>query len=78
MSFDLTANWGHVLTAAGLFLGSVGIVYAIKGDVRVIKAEIDSMKAHRVKLTDALIHIGRQEERLNSHEHRLDKLEDNR
>lgn len=76
MNFDFTVNWGHVLTALGMALGALGIVYAIKGDVRIIKAELDAMKGHMLKLTDALIHIGRQDERLNAHERRLDRLED--
>jgi hypothetical protein len=76
MTFDFTINWGHVLTGIGLALGAVGIVYAIKGDVRLLKAELDGMRAQISKITDVLIHLGRQEERLNSHAQRIQKLED--
>lgn len=76
MAFDLTINWGHILTGVGLALGAFGIVYTIRGDISLIKAELDGMKAHMLKLADALVHIGRQDERLNSHERRLDRLED--
>jgi aspartyl aminopeptidase len=76
MTFDLTINWGHVLTGIGLALGAVGIVYAIKGDVRLLKAELDGMRQQISKITDVLIHLGRQEERLNSHAQRIQKLED--
>jgi hypothetical protein len=77
MMFDLTVNWGHVLTGIALALGAIGIVYAIKSDVRVLKAELDAMRAQIVKITDVLVHLGRQEERLNSHEKRIERLEDN-
>ena len=76
MTFDFTLNWSHILTATGLALGALGIIYTLRGDIRLIKAELDGMKAHMLKLADALIHIGRQDERLNSHERRLDRLED--
>ena len=76
MTFDFTVNWNHILTGAGLALGALGIVYTLRGDMRVIKSELDGMKAHMLKLTDALIHIGRQDERINSVERRLDRLED--
>lgn len=76
MTFDFTINWGHVLTGIGLALGAVGIVYAIKSDVRLLKAELDGMRVQIAKITDVLIHLGRQEERLNSHDQRIKKLED--
>ena len=76
MTFDWTINIGHVFTAFGLFLGAVGIVYAIRSDVRVIKAEIDQMKSDIALITGALVSIARQEERLNAHERRITRLED--
>lgn len=76
MTFDFAVNWGHVLTGVGLALGAVGIVYAIKSDVRLLKAELDGMRIQMSKITEVLIHLGRQDERLNSHAHRISKLEE--
>jgi hypothetical protein len=77
MSIDWTINLSHLVTVFGLLMGSVAIVYAIKSDVRIIKAELDSLKVQITKITDVLVHIGRQDERINSHERRISKLEDN-
>jgi uncharacterized membrane protein len=38
MTFDWTINFGHIITAIGLIGGAMGIVYAMKMDVRVIKS----------------------------------------
>jgi hypothetical protein len=77
MSIDWTINLSHLVTVFGLLMGAVAIVYAIKSDVRIIKAELDSLKVQITKITDVLVHIGRQDERINSHERRISKLEDN-
>jgi hypothetical protein len=76
MSIDWTINLSHLVTVLGLFMGAVAIVYAIKSDVRIIKAELDSLKEQITKITDVLVHIGRQDERINSHERRISKLEE--
>jgi len=76
MTFDWTINIGHVFTAIGLFAGAVGIVYAIRSDVKLIKTEIDAIKEDLRAMAGVLIQIGRQEERLNSHDRRIAKLED--
>lgn len=76
MTFDWTVNIGHLITAGGLVLGAAGIVWALRTDVRVLSARIGSIEAQMLKIADVLVHIGRQDERLNSHEKRIDRLED--
>jgi hypothetical protein len=76
MTFDWTINFGHIITAIGLIGGAMGIVYAMKMDVRVIKSEIDDIKSDLRSMAGVLVQIGRQEERLNSHDRRISKLED--
>jgi hypothetical protein len=76
MTVDWTINFGHILTAIGLLGGAVGIVYAVKADVKVIKFEIDSIKDDLKAMAGVLIEIGKQNQRLNDHERRIMRLED--
>jgi uncharacterized membrane protein len=76
MIFDWTINASHVITAIGLVGGAFGIVYAIRSDVRILKAELDAVKIQITKITDVLLLTARQEERLNAHERRISRLED--
>lgn len=76
MTIDWTISVGNILTAIGLAFGAAGIVWALRADVRVLSTRIGSIEAQMLKIADVLIHIGRQDERLNSHEKRIDKLED--
>ena len=76
MSIDWTINVGHIITAGGLALGAMGIIWALRSDVQVLATRIGSIEIQILKVADVLVHIGRQDERLKSHERRLDKLED--
>ncbi len=75
MNFDWTVNVGHIITAGGLLVGAVGIIWALRSDVKVLATRIGSIELQILKVADVLVHIGRQDERLKSHERRLDKLE---
>ena len=76
MSFDWTINVGHLITAGGLIVGALGIVWALRSDVKILATRIGSIEIQILKVADVLVHIGRQDERLKSHERRLDKLQD--
>lgn len=76
MNFDWTINVGHIITGGGLIIGAVGIIWALRSDVKVLATRIGSIEMQILKVADVLVHIGRQDERLKSHERRLDKLEE--
>lgn len=76
MNIDWTISVGNILTGVGLAAGAVGIIWALRADVQVLATRIGSIEAQMLRIADVLIHIGRQDERLNSHEKRIDKLED--
>lgn len=78
MTFDWTINFGHILTALGLVGGAIGIVYAVRTDVKIIKGEIDSIKEDLRTMADVMVQLGKQEERINSVERRVSRLEDSR
>jgi hypothetical protein len=76
MTVDWSINVGHILTAVGLAGGAAAIVYALRGDVQTIKAELAPIKADLKQLVSVLVQIGRQDEQIKSLTHRVDKLED--
>lgn len=76
MSVDWTINLSHVITVLGLVAGAIGIIYANRADISVIKVELNGIKEDLKAVAGALIQIAKQEERLNSHEKRITKLED--
>jgi hypothetical protein len=76
MNIDWSLNVGHILTALGLAGGALAIVYALRGDVNTLKAELAPIKADLKQLVNVLVQIGRQDEQIKSLTHRVDKLED--
>jgi hypothetical protein len=76
MNIDWTVNVGHMLTAIALAGGAGTIVYALRGDVNTLKAELAPIKADLKQLVNVLVQIGRQDEQIKSLTHRVDKLED--
>ena len=75
---DWTISVGNILTGMGFILGAGGIVWALRSDVKILATRIGSIEIQILKVADVLVHIGRQDERLKSHERRLDKLEERR
>jgi hypothetical protein len=73
---DWTINIGHAITALGFFAGAVGLIYVLRHDVTDIKSEIADMKVELRAMAGAMVQLARQEERLNSHDRRITKLED--
>lgn len=76
MTFDWTISISNIVTFVGLIVGASGIVLALRSDVKVLATRIGSIELQILKVADVLVHIGRQDERLKSHERRLDKLEE--
>ena len=76
MTIDWTVSLGNILTGLAMIIGAAGIIYELRGNVKALAARITLIEVHMLKITDVLVHIGRQDERLNSHEKRIDRMED--
>lgn len=81
MTFDATINLGHVLTLFGFAIGGLGVVWALKSDVRLLAKELETMTGRLgglekkwEKVADALTALAVQEARLNSIDRRIDDL----
>lgn len=76
MSIDWTISLGTVVGVVSLLFSAAGVVWALRGDMRVLGSRLASVEAHMSRLSDVLVQIGRQDERLNSHEKRIERLEE--
>lgn len=85
MSFDWTVSIGHILTFLGFIFGGFGFVYAMRYEVRRVADGVEAMKGRMQsvenelkKMSDVLVELGRQDERLNAMDRRLDDLQHGR
>lgn len=85
MSFDASINLGHLLTFFGFVIGGLGVIWALKSDVRLLTKELESMTGRLgglekkwEKVADALTALAVQEVRLNSIDRRIDDLQHGR
>lgn len=74
-------NIGQIITLAAYIVGGVAFVMALKADVRAVNADVANLKlaVEAVerdinKLTDVLVALGRQDERLNAMDQRIDEI----
>jgi len=83
MLIDWTINFGHILTIVGFVSGGLVFVLTVRSDVNSIKAteggvqkRLDAVESDLRKITDVLVAIARQDERLNAHAARILSLEE--
>jgi len=75
MIFDGTISLGNILTIVSIAATGFAFIMTMKGDVKLLSARLDKVDAIMSKVTDALIQIARQEERLDHHAKRIEHLE---
>lgn len=85
MTFDATINLGHILTFFGFAIGGLGVIWALKSDVRVLARQFGDLGDRLAglerkwdKVADAMTAIAVQEARLNSLDRRIDDLQHGR
>lgn len=83
ISFDWTINIGHLLTVATFIVGGLGFMFAVRADVQVMqRAEMnvgDRLRAVETQIkqmTDVVVTLARQDERLTAHGNRIDRLDE--
>lgn len=75
VAFDATINLGHIVSALTFLVAGAGVMYTMRGDITLLKEDVSGIRKDIAKIGDVMVTIGRQDERLNSFEHRLDRLE---
>ena len=83
IAFDWSINLGHILTVITFAIGGLSFVFAVRSDVRVMqRAEIgvgDRLRAVETQMkqmTDVVVALARQDERLVSQQMRLDRVDE--
>lgn len=82
VTFDATINIGHILEAFVFIIGIIAAYYGLKNKqsstdaaLKALLEDVTGMKDELHKITSILVTLGRQDERLNSHERRITALE---
>jgi hypothetical protein len=76
--FDFTVNLGNLLTIISFLVGGVAFVYTIKFEVRSIQSRLADVEVDLRKLTDVLVNIARQDERMNYMSKEIQELKKSR
>lgn len=75
MSFDLTVNLGNILTILSFVVIGVSIASSLKSQVSTMSTRMLSLETEIKKLSEVLIALGRQDERINAIDDRVLALE---
>jgi TolA-binding protein len=78
MQFDLSVRLGEVLTLVGFIATMIGAAYVVREQVKSLTNRMVSVETELKKMTDVMVQLGRQDERLNSMDRRIDDLQHGR
>jgi hypothetical protein len=74
INFSPTIDLGHIVEAFVIAIGGLGVIYTLRNDVKTLKDDMSSVKTELEKITDVLVELGRQDERINAIDKRIDDL----
>lgn len=79
MIFEGTITLGNVLTIASILTGGLVFLFTLRADLNALHGRVarveTGLEAGLSKMTDELIQVAKQEERLNAHADRISRLE---
>ena len=82
-TFDPTVNIGQLVTLGSLVIGSIVFIWIMKGDIRVLVQRwkllddrMERLESEIRKLSDILIALARQEERVTNLSQRMNHLDE--
>lgn len=75
VTFDTSINLGQLVTFFGFVIGGLGVVFALRHDVRTLGNRMVSVEEELKKMTDVMVTLARQDEQFKSVNRRLDSLE---
>jgi hypothetical protein len=75
IAFDPTVNLGTVLSFFGFVIGGLGVVFTLRTQVTALADRMGSVEAELKKMSDVLVELGRQDERMSSMDRRLSNIE---
>jgi hypothetical protein len=75
VAFDWSIRFGDVLTILVFAVGALGFLYTLRGEVKGQGDRIKHIEADLGKFVEILVTLGKQDERLKSHDLRIADLE---
>ncbi|GIK80897.1 MAG: hypothetical protein AB7G35_08375 [Hyphomicrobiaceae bacterium] len=73
--FDPTINYGHILTAASFIVAGTAAFFGMKVELQDLDQRVAKIESTLQQLASVMVQTARQDERLNSIERRVDRLE---
>ena len=74
IGFNPTIDLSSLITFFGFVIGGLGVVFTLRSEVRSLSGRMMMMEKELAKMAEILVAIGRQDERLNGLEARLEDL----
>ena len=74
VGFNPTIDLSSLITFFGFVIGGLGVVFTLRSEVRSLSGRMIMMEKELAKMAEILVAIGRQDERLNGLEARLEDL----
>lgn len=75
MTFDATINLGHILTFVGMVGGGFAAAIVLRGQVTEIIHRVSLIERELEKMTEVLVAIGRQDEKVAALDRRIDEIQ---
>ena len=72
---DPTINYGHILTVVSFIVAGVAAYYGLKGELLTVDLRVAKIESTLQQLANVVILAARQDEKLNSIERSVDRLE---
>ncbi|CUA90584.1 hypothetical protein Ga0061061_11410 [Chelatococcus sambhunathii] len=73
--FDPTINYGHILTAASFIVAGTAAFFGMKVELQNLDQRVAKIESTLQQLASVVVQTARQDERLNTIERRVDRLE---
>ncbi|GIK83136.1 MAG: hypothetical protein AB7O43_23255 [Hyphomicrobiaceae bacterium] len=73
--FDPTINYGHILTAVSFIVAGTAAFFGMKVELQNLDQRVAKIESTLQQLASVMVQTARQDERLNSIERRVDRIE---
>lgn len=74
IQFDQTISLGQLIEIGGFIIGAVSVIYSMRGRMDLLFQRMESLESDVGKIADVLVVLGRQDERLNAMDTRLNEI----
>lgn len=71
---DPTISLGHLLEAAIVVVAGLGAIYTMRSELKNIQSDVSSIQDEMKKMTEILVVLGRQDERMSALDRRIDDI----